>query len=183
MNDFKKNNRFGGGFGGKRDFQKRPSFGGDRGRFSGGFGGRDTMMHQATCASCGKTCEVPFKPNGKKPVYCKECFAANGGPEASSGDRPRFDRKERFNAPHKEFGAPAHQGQGFSKPDGRLDEVKRQIDALNTKIDKIMAILAANVPKPAAAPVAEAKAVEAAPAAEAPAPEKKAKKPAAKKKK
>ncbi|MFA5364313.1 MAG: CxxC-x17-CxxC domain-containing protein [Candidatus Bathyarchaeia archaeon] len=32
-------------------------------------------MHKATCAECKKECEVPFKPNGTKPVYCRECFA------------------------------------------------------------------------------------------------------------
>lgn len=32
-------------------------------------------MHKAVCADCGKTCEVPFKPSGNRPVYCKECFA------------------------------------------------------------------------------------------------------------
>ena len=32
-------------------------------------------MHKAICAECGKECEVPFKPTGDKPVYCKECFA------------------------------------------------------------------------------------------------------------
>lgn len=31
-------------------------------------------MHKATCADCGKECEVPFKPSGDRPVYCKECF-------------------------------------------------------------------------------------------------------------
>ena len=31
-------------------------------------------MHKATCAECGKECEVPFKPTKGKPVYCKECY-------------------------------------------------------------------------------------------------------------
>ncbi len=31
-------------------------------------------MHKATCSECGKECEVPFKPSGDRPVYCKECF-------------------------------------------------------------------------------------------------------------
>ena len=31
-------------------------------------------MHKAVCAECGKECEVPFKPSGDRPVYCKECF-------------------------------------------------------------------------------------------------------------
>lgn len=31
-------------------------------------------MHKVTCSECKKECEVPFKPVGDKPVYCKECF-------------------------------------------------------------------------------------------------------------
>ena len=31
-------------------------------------------MHKATCADCGKECEVPFKPDEDRPVYCKDCF-------------------------------------------------------------------------------------------------------------
>jgi len=43
---------------------------------SGGFGGgRPKEMHKATCAGCKKDCEVPFKPSGDRPVYCKECFS------------------------------------------------------------------------------------------------------------
>lgn len=31
-------------------------------------------MHKAKCSECGAECEVPFKPSGDRPVYCKECF-------------------------------------------------------------------------------------------------------------
>ncbi|HDS46004.1 MAG TPA: hypothetical protein ENN68_07970 [Methanomicrobia archaeon] len=31
-------------------------------------------MHTVTCADCGKECEVPFKPDGTRPVYCQECY-------------------------------------------------------------------------------------------------------------
>jgi CxxC-x17-CxxC domain-containing protein len=33
------------------------------------------------CSACKKECEIPFKPRGDKPVYCRECFAIhkNGG--------------------------------------------------------------------------------------------------------
>jgi len=34
-------------------------------------------MHKAVCAECGKECEVPFKPDGSKPVYCRECYSNN----------------------------------------------------------------------------------------------------------
>lgn len=35
-------------------------------------------MHDATCASCGANCQVPFKPRseaeGGRPVLCNDCF-------------------------------------------------------------------------------------------------------------
>ena len=31
-------------------------------------------MHDAVCAECDADCQVPFKPNGEKPVLCRECF-------------------------------------------------------------------------------------------------------------
>ena len=40
----------------------------------GGFGG-PREMHKATCEECKQECEVPFKPSGDRPVYCKECFS------------------------------------------------------------------------------------------------------------
>ncbi len=42
--------------------------------FENGGGGRPREMHKATCAECKKECEVPFKPSGDRPVYCKDCF-------------------------------------------------------------------------------------------------------------
>lgn len=36
------------------------------------FGNRE--MHKATCAECGQECEVPFKPSGDRPVYCRDCY-------------------------------------------------------------------------------------------------------------
>ncbi|MBU0459961.1 MAG: DNA-directed RNA polymerase [Nanoarchaeota archaeon] len=39
----------------------------------GGFRG-DREMHKAVCADCGKECDVPFKPSGDRPVYCRECY-------------------------------------------------------------------------------------------------------------
>lgn len=33
------------------------------------------VLHKAVCADCKKECEVPFRPTGDRPVYCKECFS------------------------------------------------------------------------------------------------------------
>ena len=35
----------------------------------------ERQMFDAVCASCGKTCKVPFQPREDRPVYCSECFA------------------------------------------------------------------------------------------------------------
>jgi CxxC-x17-CxxC domain-containing protein len=43
-------------------------------RKAGRRGPRD--MHGVVCAACGVTTEVPFKPTGTKPVYCRDCFNA-----------------------------------------------------------------------------------------------------------
>ena len=40
-------------------------------------------MHKATCADCGKECEVPFKPDEDRPVYCKDCFQKRRTPRKS----------------------------------------------------------------------------------------------------
>ena len=49
-------------------------------RDAGKAGGRAPReMFEAVCASCGKTCKVPFKPREDRPVYCSECFAAQKG--------------------------------------------------------------------------------------------------------
>ncbi len=174
MNDFKKNNRFGG---------DRP--GGDRGGFRrpGGDAGWPKEMFKAVCADCGKSCEVPFKPNGKKPVYCKECFVLhaddapqNDGPrrDAPRGDFRRDDFQKR-EFPRRDFG-PAHTAP-FPRPmpheanDRKIEDLRKQIDAVNSKLDRIVSIL---MPAPKPTEKAEPKAAEAAPA-------KPADKPAAKK--
>lgn len=46
---------------------------GGRGGYGGG--GRPMEFHKAICAECNKECEVPFKPSGDRPVFCKDCFS------------------------------------------------------------------------------------------------------------
>lgn len=40
----------------------------------GGYGRPQRQMYDAVCASCGVNTQVPFEPNGSKPVYCRDCF-------------------------------------------------------------------------------------------------------------
>jgi CxxC-x17-CxxC domain-containing protein len=32
-------------------------------------------VYEAKCSECGATCEVPFKPDPHRPVYCKTCWS------------------------------------------------------------------------------------------------------------
>ena len=41
----------------------------------GGFNRQPREMHKAVCDDCKKECEVPFKPSGGRPIYCKDCFS------------------------------------------------------------------------------------------------------------
>jgi CxxC-x17-CxxC domain-containing protein len=52
-------------------------YGGGAGRSSGGGYGAPRpprQLYDVTCASCGVATQVPFKPDGRKPVYCRECY-------------------------------------------------------------------------------------------------------------
>ena len=119
----------GGGFGGNRG-------GGGGGHFGGGNrGGRDfgrgdrgpVTMTQATCDECKKSCEVPFRPTAGKPVYCNECFRGQN----AGGDRPRRDFNDRPQAPRPSFTVGNEGG----------NDTKKQLELLNSKMDKIIASL------------------------------------------
>ena len=146
MNDFKKNNRFGDKRGG--GFNKgafRPSFGGGNGGGKSFGNGRPPLeMFSATCASCNKMCEVPFKPNGKKSVYCKDCFAANGGPAHREGSNDRGG--ERF-APRRDFDRPRPFKPEFrSETGGGIGELKRTIETMSSKLDKLVLLMSVQTP-------------------------------------
>lgn len=136
MGHFKKGGRgFGGGEreGGFRSggFQKKSWGGRDN--------DREVSLHHARCSNCHKDCEVPFKPTNGKPVFCKECFAANkdGGENFSRGpkrdfgrsERPRRDFDRRHDAPRPSFSGEKVSGN---------DDLKKQIEKLEIKVDRLI---------------------------------------------
>jgi CxxC-x17-CxxC domain-containing protein len=76
-------------------------------------------MHEAICAKCGKSCQVPFRPTGDKPVYCSDCFRQQNDSGSSGG----FGSRER---------SPVSAQPGIS-----VDQFKQ----LNIKLDKILKLL------------------------------------------
>ena len=59
------------------------SYGGGSGGYGGGgYASRDRgprEMFAATCSSCGREAQVPFRPTNGKPVYCSDCFKSMRG--------------------------------------------------------------------------------------------------------
>lgn len=111
--------------------------GGNYGRsdFGGGRPVRHAEMHKAICSTCGKECEVPFKPSGDKPVYCRDCFAKNRSHE---GDRS-FGRDNR-ESPRPEF---KRFNENRPSPAPRSNE----LDVINSKLDQILKLLNSNMPQ------------------------------------
>ncbi len=116
---------------------KKPSFGGSRYGASSfskkNWGDRKpsdgpVTLHKATCSECSKVCEVPFRPMSGKSVYCKDCFNPAGGSfkEGKGGDR----------FPKKDF-SPRGSYAPRSENSTSNDAVMKQLDLINTKLEKL----------------------------------------------
>jgi CxxC-x17-CxxC domain-containing protein len=53
-------------------------------------------MFDATCDTCGKRFQLPFRPTGEKPVYCNDCFDREGGSSVKNIEKPANQYKEQF---------------------------------------------------------------------------------------
>ena len=120
MKDFKKTHSFG-----KRDFGDRTSFASKRTSPFGGYSSdRSNENHQTTCDGCHKPCDVPFIPNGKKPVYCRNCYKGKDTTTSFTG---------------QPFSRPTD----FSADDAGSNDLKKQFAILNTKLDRLISAIEA----------------------------------------
>lgn len=120
------------GRGGRGGFAGRPDRGGRE------EGGR-SMMFEAVCSQCQRDCQVPFRPNGRKPVLCSTCFGKQVSSGASFGGGKSFggDRAPRqFNADRP--ARPA--SHSSSQP---TENYRAQFEMLNSKLDRILNMLLA----------------------------------------
>jgi len=44
------------------------------------------QLYKVNCSSCGAETEVPFKPAGNRPVYCRDCYMKQRN-DRRGGDR------------------------------------------------------------------------------------------------
>ena len=129
MADFN-NNRGGGKPFGKKNWENK----GDRG---GSRSSAPVTLHKATCAECGKTCEVPFRPISGKPVYCKDCFANRGdGSGMGRSDRSggRFPKRDFSPSPSDSRDS----RDSRFKNSGSDDIVVKQLESLNVKLERLV---------------------------------------------
>lgn len=89
----------------------------------------EKRMFKAVCDRCGANCEVPFRPNGSKPIYCRPCMGKGGPPVKTNV----FENKG-------------------------VDQYKEQFRAINAKLDAILKALAPVETAKPASPVAEVEA-------------------------
>jgi CxxC-x17-CxxC domain-containing protein len=75
--------------------------------------------YAAVCSECGKDCRVPFRPNGKKPVLCTNCFKKDG------------HANERSYGPMSRSAVPA----------GNDHAIQEQLRAINAKLDAILKVI------------------------------------------
>ena len=114
------------------------NYGSGRGRGDRDFNNRGfnrPTMHKTICSNCGKECEVPFKPTGEKPVYCRDCFREMGGPDARRSEERRERNEGRSNFDNRNF--------EHKSPDN--SQYQQDLAALNVKVDKILSILTAAI--------------------------------------
>jgi len=84
---------------------------------------RERTLHKAICADCNKECEVPFRPSGDRPVYCKECFSKR---KAGSSFKPSTDNRPRQEELIQERPSHKHRRGENRRPEEKKKIFKRQ---------------------------------------------------------
>jgi CxxC-x17-CxxC domain-containing protein len=94
-------------------------------------------VFKTICDTCHKPCDVPFKPNGKKPVFCDACFRHTK--EAAPSDYVKRKDKTIFNTPHN-FVQPLNPLSSTYAPSAevKIAELKRELSSANAKLDKLI---------------------------------------------
>ena len=129
-----------GGFGHSNGNGSRSQF--SRPSFNGGKGMHDRAerpeLFPATCSTCGKGCEVPFRPSGDRPIFCRDCFGEKRG--AADGGYVRKDAPER-SFQKREF-TPSYAPKPAPASDTRIDDLKHQMEAMHKKVDALTQMVA-----------------------------------------
>ncbi len=126
-------------YGPKKRFDDKPGFRGANDRTKNNRSS-DRELFATTCTSCGRSCEVPFRPDGSKPVLCRDCFAKN-----HPAERSEFKTRNDFSRGND---------RGFKKPERRdqtpasvpydtapVIELTKHVALLDSKLNEILTLL------------------------------------------
>lgn len=75
---------------------QRPSAAKGYGKTRQGNSFKERNLVKVTCAECNQECEVPFRPSGNRPVYCRDCFSKHRDSAPAFGKPKGGPRKKKF---------------------------------------------------------------------------------------
>lgn len=102
---------------------------------------KDVQLFKTTCTTCGAACEVPFRPDGTKPVLCRDCFAKKNAAPTNANNRDSFTKNERIGRVlDTNFGTPAK----YEKPSADYAILVKQLAALETKVNQLLELVRAS---------------------------------------
>ena len=109
------------------------------------------QLFSATCSECQKQCDVPFRPSNDKPVYCSACFgmkksgheSRNNEQRNHSTEKRSFQKDRQNYARHNNEQRPEH-----NRNDAGIADLKRQMNGLEKKLNKILDLINPPMPSP-----------------------------------
>ncbi len=131
---------FKGGRGGSKFGTKRPWKGGGFNDRGGDRGFERKEMHDAVCSTCGNDCQVPFRPNGTKPVLCRNCFKPNET-RTSFGDKRPYTNDRSFGN-KRSFGEKRSFDRPAAGPSMDTKKIESRLGAIEEKLDALLEALA-----------------------------------------
>ena len=101
--------------------------------------GEERRMFPAVCAQCNRDCQVPFQPDGSKPILCSNCYGKSQGgfenkrPSYNNDRRPTlYDR----NPQPKVF---------EQNPKQVSNQTNELLVSINAKLEKILNLMSGTV--------------------------------------
>ncbi len=110
---------------------------------------RPVELFQTTCTTCGKPCEVPFRPDGSKPVLCRDCFA-----NKTKDGNPRPSNERSFPQARPAY----RQEASVAKEKVDLAPLMNQIAKLDKSVSEILVLLKTLTERQSTAPAEAIKA-------------------------
>jgi CxxC-x17-CxxC domain-containing protein len=105
---------------------------------------KDVTLYKATCTTCGAACEVPFRPDGSKPVLCRDCFAAKNAAPTNATNRDRFTANELVgHKPQRDYGAPVAP-RPVARDSADYALLVKQLAVVEGKVNQILELIKAS---------------------------------------